>query len=96
MSEQIAFLETRYGKIFELDLHGLSKEEARAELVHTIHTIDIFYKAILITHGYHQGRVLKNFIRNEYNDKAISKKINIDASRTLLVIDWEYCETAKR
>ncbi len=87
MSTQAAYLELEYGKIFELDIHGLSKEEARAELVCALSQIDIFYKAVLVTHGYHHGHVLKDFVRGEFKHQRIKKKVNIDASRTLLVLE---------
>ncbi len=88
MSEQSAFLEVKYGKIFEKDLHGLTKEEARAELVYLLSSLDTNIKGILVTHGYHKGKVLKEFIRSEFSHKNIYKKINIDASRTLLLVRW--------
>lgn len=88
MREQIAFLELKYGKIKDIDIHGLTKEEAKAELIYQINKTDIFVKAMLITHGYHSGVVLKNFIRNEFVHKNVSKKVNIDASRTLLILDF--------
>ncbi len=89
MSEPVAFLELKYGKIYTLDVHGLCLEEMRAELVHTLNSIDIFFKGVLVTHGYHQGRVLKDYIRNKFEHKNVVKKINVDASRTLLLVDME-------
>ena len=87
MSEQLGFLEIKYGKIYELDVHGLSLEEAKAEILHTLNKIDVFIKGVLITHGYHKGTVLKDYIRNNFSHKWVYKKINIDASRTLLLVD---------
>lgn len=87
MSEQLGFLEIKYGKIYELDVHGLSLEEAKAEILHTLNKIDVFIKGVLITHGYHKGTVLKDFIRNTFSHKWVYKKVNIDASRTLLLVD---------
>jgi len=87
MSVSLAFLELKYGKIFNLDVHGLTKEEARAELVHVLNTIDVDFNAVLVTHGYHLGTVLKKFVRDELSHKSIKKKINVDASRTLLLVD---------
>ncbi len=89
MSEPIAFLELTYGKIYPLDVHGLSLEEAKSAIIYTLNTIDVFYKAILITHGYHRGTVLKNFIRKNFTHKNVWKKINVDASRTLLLVKVE-------
>lgn len=88
MHEQIAFLELKYGKIKAIDVHGLTKDEAKAEIIYHIDSSDIFIKAILITHGYHKGVVLKNFIRKEFMHKNVYKIINVDASRTLLLLDF--------
>ena len=87
MSEQLGFLEIKYGKIYELDVHGLTLEEAKAEIMHTLNKIDVFIKGVLITHGYHKGTVLKDYIRNVLSHKSIAKMINVDASRTLLLIN---------
>ena len=84
-----AFLELKYGKLAFLDLHGMIKEEARAALVLKLGRIDFDTKGIVVVHGYHQGVVLKNFIRKEFTHKNIKQKINIDASRTLLLVDLE-------
>ena len=84
-----AFLELKYGKLAFLDLHGLTKEEARAALVLKLNRIDIDTKGIVVVHGYHQGIVLKNFVRNEFEHKNIKQKVNIDASRTLLLVNLE-------
>ena len=89
MSENAAFLELRYGKIKEIDIHGLTKDEAWSEIIHAIETSDIFIKALLVTHGYHRGVVLKNFLRKEFVHKNVYKTINVDASRTLLLLDLE-------
>ena len=59
MSEQLGFLEIKYGKIYELDVHGLTLEEAKAEIMHTLNKIDVFIKGVLITHGYHKEQFLK-------------------------------------
>ena len=84
-----AFLELQYGKLIFLDLHGETKEDAKAELIHALNSIDAKYNGIVVIHGYHKGTVLKNFIRNEFNHKNLTNKINIDASRTLLLVKWE-------
>lgn len=83
-----AFLELEYGKIFELDLHEKTLEEAKSELLYTLNSLDVFYKGVLVIHGYHKGTVLKNFVRNRFEHENIYKKIKVDASRTLLLLDW--------
>lgn len=83
-----AFLELEFGKLYTLDLHGKTLEEARAELIYTLNSLDIFYKGVLVIHGYHGGAVLKNFVRDQFQYKNIYKKIKVDASRTVILIDW--------
>ena len=70
-------------------MHGLTKEQARAELVYTLNKIDSHIQGVLVIHGYHQGVILKNFIRKEFQHINIKDKINIDASRTLLLVKLE-------
>ena len=82
------FLELEYGKLYTLDLHGKTLEEARASLIHILSTIDTFYKGILVIHGYHKGRVLKDFIRENFNHDLVYKKIKLDAARTILLLSF--------
>lgn len=89
MSANIAYLELKYGKIKAIDVHGLTKEEARAEIIYAIESSDIFIKALLVTHGYHSGVVLKKFLRKEFSHNNVCEIVNVDASRTLLVLNFE-------
>lgn len=84
-----SYLELKYGKLCFLDLHGFTLEEAKAELIHKLVTMDAFYKGVVVIHGYHKGTVLKNYIRKEFLHKNVTKKINIDASKTLLLVNLE-------
>jgi len=78
-------------KIIELgtykvvDLHGLTKEEARAEIFHQLNIVDN-YNSIIFIHGYHGGQVLKNLVRKEIDYERIKKKIMLDASSTAFVL----------
>ena len=89
MQTNIAFLELEYGKLKSIDVHGLTKEEAKVELIYNIEMVDLDIKGLVITHGYHHGRVLKEFIRKEFSHRNIYKIINIDASRTLLLLNFK-------
>ncbi len=82
----IGFIEKDYGKTKIVDLHGLSLEQAKAEIIYEINSVDIDIKNILLVHGFNRGTVLKNFIRKEFVYDKVLKKINIDASATLLVL----------
>lgn len=82
------FLELEYGKLYTLDLHGQTLDEARASLINLLSHIDSNYSGILVIHGYHKGRVLKDFIRNTLKHNLIYKKVNLDASRTILLLSF--------
>ena len=89
MQTNIAFLELEYGKLKYLDIHGLTKEEAKAELIYNIEKLDLDVKGLVVTHGYHHGKVLKEFIRKEFLHRNVYRIINIDAGRTLLLLNFE-------
>ncbi len=80
------FIEFYYGKYKVLDLHQMTKEEAKAELIHTLRLLDIDIKCLLIVHGYHGGTVIKNFIRKEFKSDEIAEKVNLDAGRTIYLL----------
>ena len=80
------FIEYYYGKYSEVDLHNLTKEEARADLVFAVEKQDFDIKCLVVIHGYHGGTVIKNFVRKEFNHNLIEKKINLDAGRTIFLL----------
>lgn len=82
------FLELEYGKLFKLDLHGLTLDEARASLINLFSNIDSNYDGVLVIHGYHKGRVLKDYIRNNFKHSLIYKKVKLDAARTILLLSF--------
>jgi len=69
------------GRYKKIDLHQMSKEEARAEIMHELFLADNFDSLVLV-HGYHGGQVLKNLVRKEFEHERIERKINLDASTT--------------
>ena len=73
----------------KLDLHGLTKEEAKFELLRCFQFVDFGTKAILVVHGYHNGTVLKNLVRKEFKHELINNKIAVDASQTLFILNFE-------
>jgi len=81
------FLELDYGKLYSLDLHGLTLDEARANVLHVLSTIDNSYKGVIIIHGYHKGRVLRDYFRKNFEHKLLHKKIVLDASRTIFLLN---------
>lgn len=64
-----------------VDLHGLTKEDARAEIYNQLYLTGN-YDSIVFIHGYHGGRVLKELVRSEIKSDLIEKIIPLDASTT--------------
>ena len=77
------FLEFYYGKYRVVDLHTLTKEDAKIELLNAINSTDINIKCLVIVHGYHGGTVIKNLVRKEFQSDFVEEKINLDAGRTI-------------
>lgn len=69
------------GRYIKVDLHSLTKEEARAEIYHQIYMADNV-DSLVFVHGYHGGRVLKDLVRKEIKDDRVVKIIPLDASTT--------------
>ena len=80
------FLEFYYGKYKVVDLHRLTKEEAKIELINALNNTDVDIKCLLVVHGYHGGTVIKNLVRKEFNSDLIAEKINHDAGRTFYIL----------
>ncbi len=76
----------KYGNIKVVDLHGLTSEEAHAEIIHQLNITDINFNGIEFIHGYHGGNVLKNLVRNELKHPRIAKKVNNSASSTIILL----------
>lgn len=69
------------GRYKKINLHNLSKEQARAEIIHEIYISDNIDSLVLV-HGYHGGQILKKLVRKEFKHERIEKIINLDASTT--------------
>lgn len=80
------FLKLKYGNILEIDVHGKTLEEARAEILYYLNTVDSDVQGLLIVHGIHKGVVIKNWIRHKFIDDRVIKIVNHDAGSTLLVL----------
>lgn len=84
------FLKLEFGNIVELDIHGKTLEDARAELLFTLNSIDSDVDAILVIHGFNKGTILKNWLRTRFKDDRILKIVRPDAGVTLLVLAKEF------
>lgn len=81
-----AFIEFYYGKYKVVDLHQMTKEEAKGALIYAINSADFDIKCLVVVHGYHGGTIIKNLVRKEFNSEFVEKKVNLDAGRTIFLL----------
>lgn len=81
-----SFIEFYYGKYKVVDLHNLSKEDAKANLIYAINSVDLDIKCLVVIHGYHGGTIIKNLVRKEFLSDEIDEKIDLDAGRTIFLL----------
>ena len=82
------FIEYYYGKYSVIDLHNLTKEDAKINLIYAIEGVDSDIKSLVVVHGYHGGVVIKKFVRDEFKHPRIESKINLDAGRTIYKLKY--------
>ncbi len=58
-----------------LDIHGLTVMEAHIEIDYFLEYLSDDVKEIDIIHGYKNGHALLDFVRKEYNNPRIQRKI---------------------
>ena len=80
------FLEFYYGKYKVVDLHNMTKEDAKANLFYAINSADYDIKCLVVVHGYHGGTIIKNLVRKEFLSDEIQEKVNLDAGRTIFLL----------
>lgn len=80
------FIELYYGKHKTVDLHNLTKEDAKINLIYAIESLDSDIKCLVVVHGYHGGTVIKKLVRDEFKHKRVAEKIKHDAGRTIFLI----------
>ena len=77
------FIEYYYGKYKVVDLHEMTKEDAKIQLLYEMNSYDADIKCLVVVHGYHGGTTIKNLVRKEFQHESIAEKINLDAGRTI-------------
>lgn len=71
----------------EIDIHGLTKLEAKKMIEKIIASADKDVKEIVIIHGYHSGDALKNMVRdvNIIRSKRIKRrKLTMNQGQTII------------
>ncbi len=80
------FIEYYYGKYEVVDLHNMTKEDAKANLIYAISSVDFDIKCLVVVHGYHGGTIIKNLVRKEFESPFVKEKVNLDAGRTIFIL----------
>ena len=83
------FLEFYYGKYKIVDLHNMTKEDAKANLIYAISSADFDIKCLVVVHGYHGGTIIKNLVRKEFLSDEIQEKKSISSFEDLLALSRE-------
>ncbi len=81
-----SFIEYYYGTYKTIDLHGLTKEDAKATLIYELGLVDANIDCVVIIHGFHGGNVLKNLVRKEFKHSLVKDKVVLDAARTIFLL----------
>jgi DNA-nicking Smr family endonuclease len=64
-----------FGFIMTVDLHGMTVNEARAELTRVLKTCPAHITEIDVIHGYTKGQALQSFVRKDFSHPRVERKI---------------------
>jgi len=71
----------------EIDIHGMSVQEAKSYLQKIINSISPIIEEIIIVHGNHMGSKLATMVRKDLKHKKIKQKIlSLNAGITIFLI----------
>ncbi len=77
----------KFGHNLEVDIHGMTVMEAKAELVSLLSRCDRATHEIDVIHGCHGGQALMNFVRKDLKHPRIVKRmLTLNNGMTTLVI----------
>ena len=61
-------------KHIELDLHGMTVQEAKRYIELTVMVNEKDIEEIIVIHGYRNGNTLKTFVQNVYESELVERK----------------------
>ncbi len=80
-------LQTKFGTIIEVDIHGLTAREAKRGLEQLLSRTDKSITEIKVIHGYNSGQVLCNMVRKELKHPRIAAKlISLNPGETRILL----------
>ena len=78
---------TKFGFTYTADLHGMTVESARRELVRLLNSCPKEITEVEVIHGQHGGTALMNTIRREFKHPRLERKIlGLNGGMTTLVL----------
>lgn len=69
-----------------VDLHGLTKEQARQKLLDTLKTLPRDVRELTVVHGYRGGTALRDMVRSFSHPKVERKILGLNQGETVFVI----------
>lgn len=77
----------RKGNIIEVDLHGMTAEEAKRSLERFLSSAPPSVKEVVVIHGYYNGQVLQEMVRVKLKHPRIaSKMLSLNPGATRLIL----------
>jgi dsDNA-specific endonuclease/ATPase MutS2 len=78
---------TKTGKTVEVDLHGLTEQDAKHRLEHLLSNAGRDVTEVRVIHGYNGGQVLRDMVRLKLRHPRIaSKLVGLNPGETRLIL----------
>ena len=79
--------EFKQDEVLEVDLHHMKVWEAWMHLDKCVSTASSKVKEVIVIHGYHNGTTLLNMVRNDFDNKRVTKKfLSLNKGVTSLIL----------
>lgn len=78
---------SRHGSVMEVDIHGMTSEQARRELEQFLSRASGNITELVVIHGYNGGQVLLNMVRTQLKHPRIaSKMLTLNSGQTRILL----------
>jgi len=80
-------LTNKKGSTIEVDIHGMTADDAKRQLEFLLSRADKNVKEVVVIHGYSHGQVLKNMVRTQLKHPRIaSKLLSLNEGQTRILL----------
>lgn len=69
-----------------VDLHGLTREQARERLLYTMRSLPRDVRELTVIHGYRGGTALRDMVRRFSHPKIERKILGLNQGETIFII----------